>query len=193
MNKKILLAITCFILVHTLPVDAQNFGYGYSNYGNNYVNNDCTDYPAVTNIENTVIGKTFQNENIYMRVNRLEGALLGTVFPQEALCDRIDRLQKAAVNRNYRAYNTYQQPMGSAWPNTYNSYSNNGYYDNQNYGGSTSSSKLMNILQNYVFPFMSNMGGANYNSYDYYGNPYGQYSINRNQNVNFGTGVRILP
>lgn len=177
----------CFILVHSIPVYSQTYGnYMPSSYS---TNNDCTDYPAVSGLENSVFGRTFQNESIYLRISRLESNMLGTTFPQEALCDRIDRISKATAGGNSYSYNT----LNPSWQNMANSFSNNSSYNNQSYGTPQNSSGIMNILENIVLPIISNYAGSNFNNSSFYNSPYYQQDYYQNQNLNYGAGVRILP
>lgn len=184
MLKLSIYVIACFILYHSIPVYAQVFNsytpqstYYPRSY---YRNNDATDYPVISAMERSSFGRSFNRQNIYLRLNRLENNTLGTTFPNDPLTDRIDRLNKAIISNNSNL-------------NTYNGYNGNGWYGNQYYTPAQSSSKVMNILQNYVFPFMSGLGGMNMNnSYSSY-SPEMMQEINRNENLNFGTSVHILP
>jgi len=196
MLKKIISILTCLILLQSLPAFSQNYEYY------NDQNNEYSDYPVITGIERNIFGNTFQNNNIYQRVNRLEIAVLGTNFPQEALIDRIDRIKNAASAGNSYAYNnpTMQQymnqsPLSSSWSSMANSFGNNSSYNNQNYSSSQSASGLQKVLE-YALPILNSLAGNNYNNYGY--NNYG-YSPNYTQdysgfrNTNYGVGVRILP
>lgn len=189
MLKKFLPVILCFILYHSIPVSSQNYSSTY--------NTDCTDYPAISKVEENVFGTAFPSENIYLRMNRLEDRLLGAEFPQEALCDRIDRIYKVASNGSSSAYDqtTAQNPdipssVGLLRQSLFNGYNNNSSYGN--YNSSQNRSTLMQILDMLVSPFVTELGGGNFSQSNGFYTPEYQEEIIRNQNLNFGAGVRIL-
>ncbi len=209
MLKRLLLVIIyCFILFHPIPADGQNYGVPNFDYQDDYSNSDATDYPVVTGIEEDNFGNNYGNENIYLRMNRLERAILGANFPQDSLCDRIDRIKKAAQNNNddseEKAYNNYssfnnnsQEYLNFAQGSMMNDYYSNDSYNNQYRPNSYSnSSGLMSLLENIVLPLLLNNNNGdydgNYNG-NYYNDPYYQRRTNMQQNLNYGSRVRILP
>jgi len=185
MFKKILSILICLIFFQSLPVFSQN--------------NEYRDYPVITGIERNIFGSTFQNNNIYQRVNRLEIAVLGTNFPQEALIDRIDRLENAVSGGNSYAYNSpsmqqyiNQSPISSSWASMANSFSNNNSYDNQYYNTSQNTSGLQKVLE-YALPILNSLAGNNYGYNNYGYDPNYTQNYNGFRNTNYGVGVRILP
>ena len=183
MFKKILLMLTYLLLVLTLPAFSQNYEYY------NDQNNEYSDYPVITGIERNVFGNTFQNNNIYKRVNRLEIAVLGTNFPQEALIERIDRIKNAAAGGNSYAYNS---PLSSSWQSMSNSFGNNSSCNNQNYSSSQSISGLQKVLE-YALPILNSLAGNNYGYNNYGYNPSYTQDYSGFRNTNYGVGVKILP
>lgn len=72
------------------------------------------DYPVVTQIETKVLGKNYQEEDIYKRLSRIETALFGAVS-QKSLSDRVDDLSKAVIgsNNNFEDEENYNQSSNS--------------------------------------------------------------------------------
>lgn len=171
---KILSILVCCLFFCSIPVYSQNY----------------SDYPVISSIENHVFGSTFQDNNIYQRLNRLETSVLGSTFPQEALIDRLDRIQNAVSSGSEQYHN--QMPLNSSWQSIGDSFSNNSSYNNQYNPSSQNSSKLQKVLE-YALPILNSLAGNNnyYNNYSY--DPNFQQEINRYQNSNYGVGVKILP
>lgn len=199
--KVVELALVLFSIYLSCPVLAQNY-YNYTSnvpvnnyYQNNTENNDCTDYPSVSIIEKKIFGSSFQNENIYQRLNRLEGATLGTNFPSDALCDRIDRINKAVISNTRVSTQQYINQYPVSLPTQFSSYgyNDNSSYNNQYSGYSQPSSGIIGLLQNILLPMLTNYGGGGYYNNNYmYGPGYAQ-DYSEFQNSNFGAACRILP
>ncbi len=82
---------------------SKNSGYApYQDIGDDEIaaKNEAPDpsaqYPIVDNIENSVLKKTFKNENIYKRLDRLETQAYGKTL-KGSLSERVERLSKLAA------------------------------------------------------------------------------------------------
>lgn len=60
--------------------------------------NPATSYPTITEAERRVIGSTFENEDIYLRLERLEKKLFSNNFSKDELSDRVDRIREKTQN-----------------------------------------------------------------------------------------------
>lgn len=148
-----------------------------NNYYNNYAVRDYENN-KISDVEMSVYGRTYQNQNINLRLNRLEQTVFNRTFPNTNIEQRINNL---IVNYNN---NTNTMPV------------------NNNSGG-----KLKNIIDsvsssffgcptgmtppvNPYYSYGSNGYGTDYGNYqDYYGN--NGWFRNHNQ-VGNSTGIHIL-
>lgn len=64
---------------------------------------DATDYPTVTALENQVFGRDFIRDDIGSRLDRLEKKVFGHSYPAVALVDRVDKLLMRYPSVNVRA------------------------------------------------------------------------------------------
>ena len=187
-SKSLGFIVFCFILYHSIPITAAPYPENSISYaGSN--GQSCNEYPAVSELENKILGRNFQNDEIYNRLNRLETNAFGSVFPQDSLYDRMERLKRLVANNNrnsnsYEAFNDNgnQVIFSSGFEELNSSYTSNSWQNNQNGYGS-----IWDILSNIL---MTPPGNYHHN--------YGSYSpemineMNRFNNSQFGTGVRII-
>ena len=185
--KKIAAYIFCFVMAHTLPVMASSYDESNIRYSENCSQN-CNEYPAVSELEKKVLGRSFDREDIYNRLSRLENKTFGTVFAQESLYDRLERLKSASSKNDVYANNSdffgtggSQIIFSSGYEELNNSYATNSCRDNQ-----TEYSSVWDILSNILL-----MPPGNYH------HNYGSYSpemineLNRFQNSQLGTGASV--
>lgn len=76
------------------------------NISNEY---SATSYPMVTEAERRVIGSTFENEDIYLRLERLEKKLFSSVFSKDELSDRVDRIREKTQTATNETQDKYFQ------------------------------------------------------------------------------------
>ncbi len=71
-------------------------GGGQSQGGDDSDTSSGTDYPRVTELENVLLGKTYQGEPIKHRLDQLELKIFGKSHAGEDLADRVDRIAQYA-------------------------------------------------------------------------------------------------
>jgi len=184
---RLIILILSFIIFSNLAF-AQNYSLSQTENYNNLQNNDATDYPVITWIEEKNFGRNFASQNIYIRINRLESKLLGANFTNDSLYKRVNRITQAdfADDDNIESnYNRYSEsfPLGGC-------YSNNSYSNQYNPNTATSSSSLVNMLINVILPAFL---GTNLNNNTGFSNsPYYDSDSNEQRNLFYGAKTRIL-
>lgn len=169
-----LFALTCPVFAATRYVTTQT--PIKNNYYNNYAVRDYENN-KISDVEMSVYGRTYQNQNINLRLNRLEQTVFNRTFPNSNIEQRINNL---IVNYNN---NTNTMPV------------NNSNSKLKNIIDSVSSSFFgcptgMTPPINPYYSYGSNGYGTNYGNYqDYYGN--NGWFRNNNQ-IGNSTGVHIL-
>lgn len=181
--------VACYILIHSLPVFSQSFGTMQSaNYYN--AERDCSEYPAVSNIERKILGRSFQQEEIYSRLSRLELKVFGATFARDTLCDRLDKIKQATSRRTgYTANYPSRQQFTTFGGSDYSmqgteSYHNNGY-GNNNYGAMT----LWDVLAAFLTPY----SGTNTSNYYNGMTPEFERTLDSYGRTNYGVGAHIIP
>ncbi len=93
-----------------------------------YNNDEYNDYPIITMIEEQILLKTYQNEDIYKRLDRLEQKIYGKTKNNLSLSERVDDLKSqikiSKKNRQVNIQDNYSNIGAGYYDNTDNKISN---------------------------------------------------------------------